>query len=355
MSTVETLPQAANVGFSFTFRFDLAGDEIESVDGEDDQEPSTPVSTPPPSPTILPVSPMKGSPREETPNAANEKVIAASARGLKGMVAVSPSKRTGLFKIFSKETEQEKREREAREKEAAELKAEQRAEEELQKTRNQIVVADEKREAAKKRKREERERRYFTEVEAGIRNDDFTLKTKKKRKVELRDEPNVNNMAEVTRPARQIEQRYKEKNRTHPTGREEDENFARAVVDCESAIAKDLQARDPTIFADLTATTIQVWFERDDPGIQIWKKSVLESAKLNGNTPGHAMTNFAPLCKRSLAAKTRSSSSAAIFSSLPSPFLQCSEGERAQYGAGSGSRYKKREAGTMRSNSARAS
>lgn len=49
----------------------------------------------------------------------------------------------------------------------------------------------------------------------------------------------------------------------------------------------------------------------------------------------------ATLCKRSLAAKTRSSSLAAIFSSLPSPLLQfiCadahepSEGERAQYGA----------------------
>jgi hypothetical protein len=148
---------------------------------------------------MLPVSPMKGSvkralgdraigsppasPVKKRPNAAKEKVIAASARGLKAMGAVSPSKRTGLFKFFSKQTEQEKREREAREKEAAELKAEQRAEEELQKTRNQIVVADGKREAAKKRKREERERRYFAEVEAGIRNDEFTLKTKKKRKV----------------------------------------------------------------------------------------------------------------------------------------------------------------------------
>jgi hypothetical protein len=99
------------------------------------------------------------------------------------MGAVSPSKRTGLFKFFSKETEQEKRAREAREKEAAELRAEQRAEEELQKTRNQIVAADEKCEAPKKRKREEQERKYLAEVDAGVRNDDFTLKTYKKRKV----------------------------------------------------------------------------------------------------------------------------------------------------------------------------
>jgi hypothetical protein len=65
------------------------------------------------------------------------------------------------------------------------LRAEQRAEEELQKTRNQIVAADEKREAAKKRKREERERKYLAEVDAEVRNNDFTLKTYKKEKFVL--------------------------------------------------------------------------------------------------------------------------------------------------------------------------
>ncbi|KAF8209587.1 hypothetical protein K438DRAFT_1960594 [Mycena galopus ATCC 62051] len=54
-----TLTQAADIGFSFTFRFDLIGNDIE-LDGEDDQEPHMPVSTPPPSLMILPLSPMKG-------------------------------------------------------------------------------------------------------------------------------------------------------------------------------------------------------------------------------------------------------------------------------------------------------
>ncbi|KAJ7873026.1 hypothetical protein B0H13DRAFT_1895135 [Mycena leptocephala] len=232
---VNTLPQAANAGFSFTFRFDIAGNDCESVDGEEDDEPRTPISTPPASPKILPVSPMKGSvkralsdraagspptsPVKKRSSAAKGKGTAALAEGLKVMGAVSPNKRTVLFKFFSKETEQEKRKREAREKEEADLKAEQRAERELHKIQDQIVAVDEKRDGAKKRKREQRERKYLAEKEAGIRNDDFTLKEPKKRKVELRDEPNESNMAEVTRPARQIEQRYKDKHRTHTTGR----------------------------------------------------------------------------------------------------------------------------------------
>ncbi|KAF8158684.1 hypothetical protein K438DRAFT_1777023 [Mycena galopus ATCC 62051] len=231
-----TLTQAADIGFSFTFRFDLIGNDVES-DGEDDQEPHMPVSTPPPSLMILPLSPMKGalgdraigsppaSPVKKRPSAGKEKVTAASARGLKAMGGVLPSKHTSLFKFFSKETEQERRVREAKQKEAAELRAEERAEEELQTTRNQIVAADEKREAAKKRKCKERERKCLAEVDAGTQNEDFTLKMKKKRKIlahslkivqiELRDEPNANNIVEMTRPARQIEQRYKEKHRTH--------------------------------------------------------------------------------------------------------------------------------------------
>jgi hypothetical protein len=121
--------------------------------------------------------------------------------------------------------------------------------------------------------------------------------------VELSDKPNVNKMAEVTRPARQIEQRYKEKNRTHRSGRKKlhephervYKNWKTPVLFAmileagrktktsrglsSTAIAKHLQAREPKIFADLSATTIQAF--------QIWKKSVLESAKVNGNTPGH--------------------------------------------------------------------
>ncbi|KAF8144091.1 hypothetical protein K438DRAFT_2102869 [Mycena galopus ATCC 62051] len=269
---VATLPEAANVGLSFTFRFDIAGNDIESADGEDDQEPRTPISTPPPSPTILPISPMKGS---------LKRALGDPAIGSPPTSPVKKRDRAGDAHT------------EAREKEAAEFSPEQRAEEELQKSRDQVVVANEKREATKKRKREERERKYLAQVEAVIRNADFALKTTKKRKVQLSDEPDVTNMAEATRPARQIEQRFKEKHRNHPLVARKSSNRMSTSIRSgrrrlsSTAIAKYLQGREPKIFADLTATTIQNWFERDDLGVRIWKKSVLESAKVDENTPGH--------------------------------------------------------------------
>jgi hypothetical protein len=123
------------------------------------------------------------SPVKKRPNAAKEKLVAASTRGLKAMDTVPQKERVGLFKFLSKETEEEKRAREKRDKEEAEIKAEWRAATELQDVRDRVVTADEKREAAAGRKRKERERKYLADVEAGVRNEDFTLKARKKRKV----------------------------------------------------------------------------------------------------------------------------------------------------------------------------
>ncbi|KAJ7803881.1 hypothetical protein B0H14DRAFT_3486916 [Mycena olivaceomarginata] len=281
MSTIDF--QHVTKNFSFTFHFDLTGD-VELVDNAGDPNPSTPVSIPQPSPTRLAfLSPMKGkvkrafgdrnvssppaSPVKKKPNAERAKVIAASRR------------------VFEKETDEEKRARELKQKEKAERRAEQREADHVQKARDRVMAADEKREAAAGRKRKERERRYAADVEAGIRNGDFTLAVKKRLIVTpaLRDESSSDNIAELSRPARQIENRYKEKHRTHRSGQKKGyvPNIPR-----KACIVKDLQARDRETFASLKPTTVQARFERDSLGGLIWKKSVLEAAKLNGNTPG---------------------------------------------------------------------
>jgi hypothetical protein len=167
------------------------------------------------------------SPVKKLLNAAREKMVAASSRGLKAMDGVRQNKRVGLFKFLSKETELEKRAREMREKEEAEMRAEWKAAGNLQKVRNEVLAATEKREAAASRKRKQRESQYLADVEAGIRNEDFSLKM------------------------------------------------------------KYLHNRDRETFADLAPTTVQGWFDHDDLGRRIWKQSVLDAAKVNGNTPGH--------------------------------------------------------------------
>jgi hypothetical protein len=82
---------------------------------------------------------------------------------------------------LKKETEEEKCARELKQKEETERKAEWREADETQKARDRVMSADEKREAATGRKCKERELKYAADVEAGIRNDDFTLKVTKKR------------------------------------------------------------------------------------------------------------------------------------------------------------------------------
>ncbi|KAF8193570.1 hypothetical protein K438DRAFT_1674615, partial [Mycena galopus ATCC 62051] len=196
-----------------------------------------------------------------------------------------------------------------------EKKAERREADDIQKARDRVMSADEKREAAAGRKRKERERKYTADVEAGIRNEDFTLKVTKKRRIdkpELRDDSSSNNIGELSRPARQIETRYKEKHRTHRSGRKKIrepaervyknwkspfllDRILRAAIRTKdpikglssTAIVKDLQIRDRKTFGSLSATTIQAWFDRDNLGRRIWKESVLEAAKTNGNLPGH--------------------------------------------------------------------
>jgi hypothetical protein len=121
------------------------------------------------------------SPVKKKPNAEREKVIAASRRGLEEMEAIPQSKQTGLFKFLKKETDEEKHARELKQKEEAERRAEQREADHVQKARDRVMAADEKREAAAGRKCKERERQYAADVEAGIRNEDFTLAVKKRR------------------------------------------------------------------------------------------------------------------------------------------------------------------------------
>ncbi|KAJ7748716.1 hypothetical protein B0H14DRAFT_2636519 [Mycena olivaceomarginata] len=67
------------------------------------------------------------------------------------------------------------------------------------------MSADKKREAVTGRKRKEQELKYTADIEAGIQNDDFTLKVTKKRRIvkpELRDDSSSNNIGELSRPSR---------------------------------------------------------------------------------------------------------------------------------------------------------
>ncbi|KAK6996843.1 hypothetical protein R3P38DRAFT_3626103 [Favolaschia claudopus] len=304
--------QHISKGFSFTF-------------------PNTPPRTPPAAPMDLPLpSPMKGkvkrrvtdravgsppaSPAKKRP--AKEKVVAAAKRGLQEMEALPQSERMGLFKFLTKETAQQKRKREEDIRAEAEVRAERRQQDDLEKARKKILTADEKREAAMYRKRQERERGYLADVKAGIRNEDFSLaapQTKKRRIIvpNLQDIPTSDDIAELSRPARQIEKRYKDKHRTHKSGRKrknEDQQrvytnwktpflFKQILVAgrqtkdagglSSTAIVKYLRTRDRETFANLAATTVQGWFQRDDHGVKIWNPAVLEAAKVNGNIPGH--------------------------------------------------------------------
>lgn len=129
--------------------------------------------------------------------------------------------------------------------------------------------------------------------------------------VELYDEPNVDDVAELSPPARQIQTQFKEKHRTHLSGRKKirephkrvykhwktpflfkqillaGKNTKDSAGLSPTGIVKYLQNRDRETFADLAPTTVQGWFDHDDLGRRIWKQSVLEAARVSGNTPGH--------------------------------------------------------------------
>ncbi|KAF8179770.1 hypothetical protein K438DRAFT_1977134 [Mycena galopus ATCC 62051] len=170
-------------------------------------------------------------------------------------------------------------------------------------------------EAAAGLKHKEREAKYAAAIEAGVRNEDFTLKDPKKRRIlkpELRDEPSSRNIGELSRPMRQIENRFKERHRTHRSGREKIREPAERVYKnwksmflldrilragiqtkdptkglSSTAIVKYLQIRDRETFGSLSATTLQSWFDRDNLGGRIWmdskggRKGALVSKKID--------------------------------------------------------------------------
>ncbi|KAJ7748706.1 hypothetical protein B0H14DRAFT_2636503 [Mycena olivaceomarginata] len=172
------------------------------------------------------------------------------------------------------------------------------------------MSADKKREAVTGRKRKEQELKYTADIEAGIQNDDFTLKVTKKRRIvkpELRDDSSSNNIGELSRPVRQIETRYKEKHCAHRSGRKKIRKPAERVYkNWKSPFLLDrilrgqgsdthqrsqqravVDGNSRKTFGSLSATTIQAWFDRDNLGRHIWKESALEAAKTNGNSLGH--------------------------------------------------------------------
>jgi hypothetical protein len=224
--------------------------------------------------------------------------------------------------VFKKETDEEKRARELKQKAKTERRAEQREADHVLKARDRVMAADEKREAAAGRKRKEREHRYAADVEAGIRNGDFTLAVKKRLIVHhlfgveyqlissrlhprcaMNPVPTISRSCHVRRVRSKTDIK-KNIELTAPAGRKSVNRLSVSTrtgslhscltrfsrqgyvpnIPRKACIVKDLQARDRETFANLKPTTVQAWFDRDSLGGLIWKKSAV---KLNGNTPGH--------------------------------------------------------------------
>ncbi|KAF7334113.1 DDE-1 domain-containing protein [Mycena venus] len=273
------------------------------------EPPSPRPSTPPASaPDLSFYSPMKGkvkrgptdravsspppSPVKKRPAVDKEKRVAASTRGLREIAGGQEP--TGLLKYMKKETAEQREARVQKEQELREEHAEKRGEEEFQKARDVVVRADEKRVGAA----------------AGIRNSDFTLKKRLKVYPNLMDTGVTLNMPELTRPAPAIEKAFKEKHRTHNSGRKptakskpkvkhnwknpayfaQIDLAARITSDCNglsvTRIVNYLQVHDYKTFHSLAISTLQYWVETKD-GVRRWKEDLLEDVKTKGYRPGH--------------------------------------------------------------------
>ncbi|KAF7324415.1 hypothetical protein MVEN_02644000 [Mycena venus] len=335
-------------GFTFSFSYDLAENVVEIIKPTtqlqtESRETNPPSSTtkaphvfktepPSPRPSTPPASapdlsfysPMKGkvkrgptdravsspppSPVKKRPAVDKEKRVAASTRGLREIAGGQEP--TGLLKYMKKETAEQREARVQKEQELREEHAEKRGEEEFQKARDVVVRADEKRVGAAVRKRKQRAHIYEAEVEAGIRNSDFTLKKRLKVYPNLMDTGVTLNMPELTRPAPAIEKAFKEKHRTHNSGRKptakskpkvkhnwknpayfaQIDLAARITSDCNglsvTRIVNYLQVHDYKTFHSLAISTLQYWVETKD-GVRRWKEDLLEDVKTKGYRPGH--------------------------------------------------------------------
>ncbi|KAJ7196687.1 hypothetical protein GGX14DRAFT_672342 [Mycena pura] len=127
----------------------------------------------------------------------------------------------------------------------------------------------------------------------------------------LRDDDDATGVAEKSRPARHIEERYKKKNRTHNSGRKKTREtrdrvytnwmspFLWSQILVAGRVTKDIQGlsatktvahlkkTDPSTFAGLYPSTVQGWFSRLEDGTRVWSEAVLERAQNQAHTPGH--------------------------------------------------------------------
>jgi hypothetical protein len=133
----------------------------------------------------------------------------------------------------------------------------------------------------------------------------------KVRNLELKETPLLHqgaSVAELSRPVRQAERKFKEKTRK-PTGRkathqskdakyhnwftpflfkqiENAKNFAGGPKWSTRAIVKNLKMRDPIVFKNLNRTTIDSWIDRSGEKPR-WSDKTIERIK-KGNETGHA-------------------------------------------------------------------
>ncbi|KAK7059424.1 hypothetical protein R3P38DRAFT_2758863 [Favolaschia claudopus] len=262
-------------------------------------------------PTTPPPSKRTHSERAtDTPHASpvkkrlKEKVKSATSSAMEMLKNGSPSKISALFRTagWSKPrvlTEAEKQDVFAVEADERRDKFEDRAKRE----RREKAAKDKKRKADQN-ERQRRSRAKKRKAEEALNPGGKKKKKQKMMNLEYRETTSQSEVAEASRPAREVAGKIKEKTRK-PAGRKKKHGDRRAtyvnwmspfswsaimaaqrkVGSGYTDIVRELQKSNYDFFQYLTPQTVSGWVEKVG-GFSRWKPSVLERAN-HGNTPGH--------------------------------------------------------------------
>jgi hypothetical protein len=279
-----------------------------------------------------------GCPAKKKWKETKEKMMDTTARALKAVADGGEKK--GLLKFFRKETEKEHEQRIRRERTESDLQGQKEAEETISKAGQEAATKEKERFDAKMRKRKSRGKYYEHERAAGLRDNNMRLKRRRVSSILTMKLLNhgpfhgifqvVNadlqcysssdaNIAEMSRPAHEIREWYKAKERKHKHSKH---NAATTTTACSetrmkkraryvnwitpfcwtqiqlagrktknveglspSGIVRWLHCFDNSTFCRLSKSTVAEWIEKRD-GVRVWKETILSRAK-RGNIPGH--------------------------------------------------------------------